>query len=161
MSNTLVDGINAIQHNFDLLKSGKAGRVEPNSNDVNINIFQLLRNIDTNIARLTNALAPVPLYSTMVFSGLGTVSPNNIVPPANCRLNGGFYNSIIATVTGIGAQINVYLNAADPNSQPPDFTFFSGFPTAILHFPSSRIEVVTIASVGTGSASGKVILMSY
>lgn len=110
------------------------------------------------LQRLVDVLAPPKLWIAIPFNNLAV---NAQVDPATIQLNNLPFNLIMATVVGNNAQINVYLNSADVNSQPPDFAFLSGYPTMQIFIPETQIGQPTIVSVGSNPASGKIYFGKY
>lgn len=147
-----------IQSSINDARNSAASRVSQITGNMGTDAMALLRNIDSNIQRLANILTPNPLNSQLTF---GNLAPGATMDPTACRLQSGIYNCITGTVTGVGAQINVYFNSADVNVQPPDAVFLAGYPSSTLHFPSTSMGQVLIVSVGSAAASGKITFMSY
>ena len=153
-------GPNSLQAQVDAARHTSAHPAE-----LQADALLILRNIDRNIARLTNILAPPQLWTPIIFNNLSYLTAPigiNFMPSQNCRLNGGIYNTVIGTVsTSSGASVAVWLNSADPNSQPPDFVFLPGFPSSPLHFTDQTLDQITVANIGTANASGRISFGRY
>lgn len=108
--------------------------------------------------KLVAILAPPQICVEIPFVNLAV---NAQLPTSGLSLNNQTFNAIMCTCVGNNAQLNVYLNAADPSSQPPDFAFLSGYPTSILYFPVRQIGSLTVVSAGSNPASGNLFLMQY